>query len=784
MRMLRLALSSVFVVVFSVSVAVQQTVTIAGSVQDVTGAAVADVSVQLIVADTVVAVGTSGSDGRYEVQAPPGMPFRLVARRVGFADEVIESPGIARATARDIRLQVGRLSDTVIVTASRSPESQGRLTQAATVITAEDIDALGASSLADVLRFAPGLSVESSGREGASTALFARGGESDYNLVLIDGVRVNMSGGTFDFSKVAAGEIARVEVVRGAQSALYGSDAKGAGVHVITRRAAATDRPLASGSFETGSFGSLRGDGWLTGGARQRVDYSIGFAARRTDGAFAERLPDDDRFDQTAVDASVGLVLGSRASVRTGVRVSDSNGRLVGQIAYGILNTGGRADTRDVNWHLNLNHTTGARFAGTATVNYYRANHVLSDTGTDATVNVFALLSGSPGALFPEGPRLVRLLTESEFTSLLGTALPPGQFVASTPFGFGDFPFASRTQFRRPAIRYTGEFLWGSGHRLSAGYEWEREANALVEAQALTNHALFVQQQFTVGDRWFATVGARVDDKSMYEIFVSPKLSAGGYLRPLGAGAVSSVKVFGNIGRGIKSPNFFERFGGGFADPTPGLKVERVRAMDLGIEITLADQRIRATAAVFDNHYRDQIEFVSTSPFFAPDGLPDYQNIAGSDAHGIELEGVLLRPYQHVTAAMTYTFVPTEVIETTDFDAQFRPGQPLLRRPKHSGTLRLNYNRGPLSVHWDTRIVGDRHDSSFLGLLTPSFESGEISVNPGYSVSGLGVEYRMRRGLTIYLRGDNIFDEEYEASLGYPGTPRAAVGGVRVNIAP
>ena len=142
------------------------------------------------------------------------------------------------------------------------------------------------------------------------------------------------------------------------------------------------------------------------------------------------------------------------------------------------------------------------------------------------------------------------------------------------------------------------------------------------------------------------------------------------------------------------------------------------------------------------------------------------------------------RTSKHVTAAMTYTFVPTEVIETTDFDAQFRPGQPLLRRPKHSGTLRLNYNRGPLSVHWDTRIVGDRHDSSFLGLLTPSFESGEISVNPGYSVSGLGVEYRMRRGLTIYLRGDNIFDEEYEASLGYPGTPRAAVGGVRVNIAP
>jgi vitamin B12 transporter len=279
-------------------------------------------------------------------------------------------------------------------------------------------------------------------------------------------------------------------------------------------------------------------------------------------------------------------------------------------------------------------------------------------------------------------------------------------------------------------------------------------------------------------------VGARVDDKSMYEAFFSPKISAGGYLRPVRPGAVSSVKVFGNVGKGIKSPNFFERFGGSFADPSPELKVERARTMDLGVEVTLADQRVRATAAVFDNHYRDQIEFRSTSPFFAPDGKPDYLNIAGSNAHGVELEGALQRPYNGVTAVLTYAFVPTEVIETTDLDAQFRPGQPLLRRPKHSATIRVNYSNGPVGVHWDTRIVGDRHDSSFIGLLTPSFESGEISVNPGYTVSGLGVDYKTHRAATIYFRADNIFDEEYEGALGYPGLPRSAMVGVRFNIHP
>ena len=780
--MLRFAVTLSLALGVSVSLLGQASVPVTGTVKDASGAAIPGVRVQLSVADAIVSTATTGDDGRYELTVAPGVPFTLIARLAGFGDEVVKVTGVANAIRRDIRLHVGGVADTVVVTATRSPESQGRVTQSVTVVTAEDIESVGATSLAEVIRFVPGVAVESSGREGAVTRLFSRGGESDYNLVLVDGVRVNMSGGTFDFSRVAAGEIERVEVVRGAQSALYGSDAIGSVVHVITRHAAATDTPRLTGSFESGSFKAARGDAWLTGGSSDRFAYALGLAARRTNGALAARLPEDDRFDQAAFDASVGSSMGPRASFRTGVRYSDADGRLVGQVAYGILNTGGTAETRDFNWYLNLNHTTGTRYTGTATVNYYRANNLSADTGTDATFNVYALLSGTPGAIFPNGPRLMRLLTATEYNSLAGSALPAGQFVASTPFGFGDFSFASRTQFRRPAFRYTGAFLWGDGHRLTMGYEWERERDALVPAQELTNNAVFVQQQFSLGDRWFAAVGARVDDKSMYDTFFSPKISAGGYLRPVRPGALSSVKVFGNVGKGIKSPNLFERFGGSFADPSPELKVERARTMDLGVDVTFADQRVRATAAVFNNHYRDQIEFRSTSPFFAPDGQPDYLNIAGSNAHGVELEGALQRPYNGITAALTYAFVPTEVIETTDLDAQFRPGQPLLRRPKHSGTIRVNYNNGPVGVHWDTRIVGDRHDSSFIGLLTPSFESGEISVNPGYSVSGLGVEYKTHRAATIYFRADNIFDEEYEGALGYPGMPRSVMVGVRFNL--
>ena len=762
----------------------QPTVALSGTVKDASGGVLPGAVVNVVVANQVIASATTADAGRFQAQVPSRVPFQIRVHLDGFADEAIDVAGSNVPVTRDIVLQIGRVSDTLVVTSARIPESLARVTQSVTVVTAADIEALGSQSLADVMKTVPGVNIEAVGREGAQTSLFSRGGESDYNLVLIDGVRVNLSGGAFDFSRVAAGEIERVEVVRGAQSALYGSDAMGAVVQVITKRATATDAPRVAGSLEGGSFKSFRGDVRVAGGARQRVDFVAGVSARRTDGAFADILPQDDEFDQAVFDGAVGASLGSRASVRTGLRYSSAQGTSIGQINYGIRNTGFDYETRDLNWYLNVNHSAGARYTGSATVNYFRANNESSDTGTDAAVNVYALLSGTIGAIFPDGPRLARQLTEAEYNTLLAspTSIPSGQFLVSTPFGFGDFPFTFLTQFRRPAFKYSGDVLWGGGHRLTAGYEWERETNALVPEQELTNNAVFVQQQFSFADRWFATVGFRVDDKSMYEAFFSPKLSVGGFLLPVRSGAVSSVKVFGNVGKGIKSPTFSERFGGSFADPSPDLKVERARSIDLGVEVTLADQRVRAGATVFNNRYRDQVEFRTTNPFFAPDGEPDFINIAGSNAHGVELEGALQRAYMGVTALVTYAYVPTEVISTTNSDQQFQPGQPLLRRPRHSGMFRVGYERGPVAVNWDTRVAGQRHDSSFLSLATPSFTFTEISFNPGYTVSGFGAEYRADRRASIYFRADNIFDEKYESVLGFPGNPRSAVVGVRFDV--
>ena len=315
-------------------------ISVSGTITDISGGILTDSTVDAIVAGRVVATATSGEQGRYELAVPSGVPFQLSVTREGFADQVVDVAGTSVSVSRDIELRIGSVSDTLVVTASRGLESRASVTQSVSVATAADIAALGSASLADIVRFVPGLNVESTGREGALTSLFSRGGESDYNLVLIDGVRANLSGGQFDFSRIAAGEIERVEVVRGAQSSLWGSDAMGAVVQVFTRRAGQADAPATSGSVEGGSFDTLRGDVRLTGGARGRVDYQAGVAHRRSNGAFADILPEDDTFEQTAFDGGVGATLGARANLRTGLRYSHAQARSVGNIAYGIFDTG------------------------------------------------------------------------------------------------------------------------------------------------------------------------------------------------------------------------------------------------------------------------------------------------------------------------------------------------------------------------------------------------------------------------------------------------------------
>ncbi len=764
--------------------AAQEPFAVTGLVTDSSGGVLPGATVEARRGLRWVSTASTGDDGRYRLDLPETATYRLTAHLDGFvtAATVVAATGPAIA---DFRLDIAPIQDTVVVTASRTAEGASSVTESHSVFTAEDIETLGSHSVADVLRYVPGLNVESTGREGSLASVFARGGEPDYNHVLIDGVRVNGDGGYYDFSRVSAAEIDRVEVVRGAQSALYGSDAIGSVIQIFTKRGAPDSGPRMSGSFEGGSFGTTRGDLRVLGGAAGRVDYQLGVAHRGTDGAFRDRLPEPDRFDQQSVDGSLGAIVGDSTRLRTGFRYSNARANAVGPILYAPGDTGTAYDTDDLTWRLDFDQAVTPRFDHSATVSYFRSGRRSVDGVADPQYRVFALLEGEPGAIYPAGPHLVRLLDEAAFDALVAdpSSLGPGRFLARTgPYSGFDHPFEFEAQLRRPAVRYQINATWLDDQVLSAGYDHYRESNALDPVQTVENHSYFLQQQLDVADAWFVTGGARVDDNALYGATVNPKLSAGGYPLPFREGALSSVRLSGNVGRGIKNPNFSQLYGSQWVDGDLSLRPEQALTVDAGAELTFDDQRWLARFTWFSNDYEDQIAY-SPSLGYGGDGVADYVNIDGSRANGVELELAMQRPLGGVTASASYALVDTEVVTNASTSEQFQPGQPLLRRPRHSANLRLGYTQGRGSLHVAMRVTGDRHDSAFLGLQRVSDGRGvDITVNPAYTLVTAAGQFRVRPELALFLRIDNVTDAVYQSALGYPGLPRSFVAGGRFDF--
>jgi vitamin B12 transporter len=160
--------------------------------------------------------------------------------------------------------------DQIIVTGARTPLTINQIGSALSVITREDIERRETRYVADLLRSVPGFSVSHTGVAGSQTQVRVRGAEANHILVLIDGVRANdpATGDEFRWEYLSTGNIERIEVVRGPQSSLWGSDAVSAVVHIITRsdQSASSTRGYAEGgSFNTtnaGLNGVLVGDRW------------------------------------------------------------------------------------------------------------------------------------------------------------------------------------------------------------------------------------------------------------------------------------------------------------------------------------------------------------------------------------------------------------------------------------------------------------------------------------------------------------------------------------------
>lgn len=720
--------------------------TLRGRVVDPDARPVALASVLVLRHGAIVVTTKTLADGRFgPLTLAPG-DYELLASAPGLRAEPrrvrIDAGG---DVAIDLPLILSAVTESVVVSASQVEAPLSRVTDSVTVIDRAELDLHQTESVADALRLVPGFSIVGSGGRGGITSIFPRGGESDYTLVLVDGIPQNAFGGSFDAAHLATGDIERIEVVRGPESALYGGGAIGGIIHVITRRGG----PItAQALFEGGSQGTLHASVSTTG-SRRAWRWGAGFDGLTTDGNPRARGSLDgrevfgERYERAYGSASLEWSDRPSRSVRVNAGAGRTERGFPGP--YGS-DPAGLYDGLD-----------------------------LVSQGVNVTKFVGASASVARGRLRHRG-QFSWNHVEGDFHSQ-----------------FGD----SDDETHRGTGRYQLDLDW-QPMGLSAGWEFvgERVDNSFIVAGDLAEKApitrsvsgWFLEGRPSIGGRGFLNAGVRVEriqraalasdpifnfparpafgDDVVWS--VNPKASVVWFAREVSKRGWTKIRA--GAGTGIKPPTGFEIA----YTNNPSLKPERSRSFDVGVEQELGSPAFVADATWFVNRYEDLI--VAVRAAFA--GASQYRtdNIANARSRGLEL-GARWRLATGLSVRGAWTLLDTEVLGIDNFPSQAPPpfsvGDPLIRRPSRQGSIDVSWSRTRGSAFLTVNGRGKMTD------IEPNFAS-TIFDNPGYATVSIGGSVLVTRGAEIFGRIANLLDREYEDAFGFPASGRTGMVGIRV----
>jgi outer membrane cobalamin receptor len=335
----------------------QEPATITGTVSDPSGAAVvgARVSLQALEGNSRPLETRTNREGKFRLRLPPGR-YGMTIRHESFAPlekELSPSPG--EMLRLDLRLAVETFASTIVVTASAEPELANTVASPVDVLTRQEINERQQIWLAPLLASLPGTSFSQLGPMGGVTTFFLDGGNSNYTRVLVDGVPVDVSepGLSIDFSNFSADDIDKIELVHGASSALYGTDAMAGVLQILTHRGS-THRPEITLEGDGGTFDTGQGDAQVS----QRVglfDYSLGTSYFDSNGQGA-----GDYFRDTTVSGNFGWTFSESDSLRLTLRNASSDAGQPGQTLFPsvpfAVDYGQHSDLHDfaagLTWHF------------------------------------------------------------------------------------------------------------------------------------------------------------------------------------------------------------------------------------------------------------------------------------------------------------------------------------------------------------------------------------------------------------------------------------------------
>ena len=664
-------------------------------------------------------------EGKYTV--------KVLAAGFGVRDESAELP---KTEQLDVHLVLVSPVETVVVTAAGVPVPAEDSGAQVSALDASQLDGMQPIAAADALRFLPGAVVSTAGRRGGLASLFVRGGESRYNKVIVDGVPVNDPGGYFDFGVEELGGADRVELARGAQSTLYGSEAMTSVVQVFTREGTTHVPELRLGA-DGGTFGTARGYASLAG-ARGPFDYDVFGAQTNTNGQGV-----NDVYSSSSAGANVGVALNQRVQFRLRTRHANSFSGVPGE------------------WFGNATPPIPPDSDQRARTNTFLAS-------TDLSIGGFARWHHDLHGYEYN-------IRRSNVDNVPDRGCDPSAFI------FVDCPFRSLTNINRAGFRYQGEYWARTWARSTFGYEFEDENGFIGDPSSppvphglRRNHGVYGQEILTLG-RFGLVAGARfvhnetldrgatstVDDK--YNKVV-PRVAAS-YLLLRGGDVFSGTRLRFAYATGIRAPALDQVVPTQFTRGNSDLKAEENRSLEAGIQQGFANGKYSFSANFFENDFRRQIQYCC---FDSKTGLGQYENLNRSVARGVEFEmHARLRPRLSLDGA--YTNLSTKILDS---------GGPLFRRPKHSGSLLLNYAGAKWGGNIGGSFVGRRTDSDFFTL--PSDQS--INHAPGYARVDLGGWYKLHSRVTAYVNVENALNRHYQEVVGYPALGANFRSGLRFRL--
>jgi vitamin B12 transporter len=605
------------------------------------------------------------------------------------------------------------MAESVVVSATKIDTPINEIGSSVTVITDQQIEENQRRTLPDVLETVPGLNIVQTGGPGGKTSVFMRGSNSNHTKMLIDGIDVNdpSQDGVFDFGQVQTADIARVEVLRGPQSSLYGSDALGGVISVVTKKGEGP--PHLTGTLEGGSFDTFNQSAGASGSI-SRFNYSFNVAHFLVDDTPVTPLdllpPGRKRINDSYENATLSTKLGADVTDTFGVdvvaRYTDSTLFFTGD-DFSVFPSvpAAKQSEQDAEQifsrgqvHLDL---FGGGFKNTAGLGY---------TNYDTKI---------------QAPNL-------------GFGLPPSNI------NHGD----------RIKFDWLGKIAVFEDQTVLLGLE--NQNDRLIDSPISAengNVAGFAELQSQIGHDLFGAASVRWDQNEHFGGEATWRI-APAYIVP-----ATGTKLKASYGSGFKAPSLtqlFVSFPAFNFVANPNLQPEESEGYDFGFEQPLWQERVRFGATYFHNEITNLI--VPNSTFTS------LENIGRATTDGAEVF-VMFSLAERFKVRGDYTYT-----DATDDST----GLELLRRPKHRASVNATWrllDRLSFAATW--LYVGSQVDGN------RSFSITRLNTNP-YWVVNVATEYDLGKGITIFARADNLFDQRYEDPTGFQRPGFGFFAGVRV----